>query len=42
MILSNSGDNSKEIYEYVIDGEIVKIEKLLFKFVFRIGEIFWI
>jgi hypothetical protein len=35
----SSVDNSNEIYEYDIDSEIIKIEKSLFKFVFRIGGI---
>jgi hypothetical protein len=39
MILSNSADNSNEIYEYDIDSEITKIKKSLFKFAFRIDEI---
>jgi hypothetical protein len=42
MASSNFGDNSKGIYEYDIDSETIKIKKLLFKFVFRAGEIFWI
>jgi hypothetical protein len=40
MALSNFVDNPNGIYEYDIDSEIIKIKKLLFKFVFRIGEIF--
>jgi hypothetical protein len=42
MTLLSSVDNPNGIYEYDIDSEIIKIEKLLFKFVFRAGEIFWI
>jgi hypothetical protein len=42
MVLSNFTDNSNGIYENDIDSEIVKIGRLLFKFDFRIGEIFWI
>jgi hypothetical protein len=42
MILTNSVDNSNGIYEYAIDSEIVKIERLLFKIVFKAGGIFWI
>jgi hypothetical protein len=42
MALSNSVDNPNGIYEYDIDSEIAKIEKLLFKFVSKIGGIFWI
>jgi hypothetical protein len=42
MASTNSVDNSNEIYEYDIDSEIIKIERLLFKFVFRIDGIFWI
>jgi hypothetical protein len=39
IILTSSVDNSNGIYEYDIDSETVKIEKLLFKLAFRIGEI---
>jgi hypothetical protein len=42
MALSSFGDNPKGIYEYDIDSEIVKIKKLLFKFVSKIDGIFWI
>jgi hypothetical protein len=42
MILSNSGDNPKKIYEYHIDSEILKLKKLLFKFASKIGGISWI
>jgi hypothetical protein len=42
IILTNFVDNSNRIYEYDIDREIIKIRKLLFKFVFRIGRIFGI
>jgi hypothetical protein len=42
MALSNFVDNPNGIYEYDIGSEIIKIKRLLFKFVFRIGEIFWI
>jgi hypothetical protein len=40
IILSSSVDNPNGIYEYDIDGEIIKIEKSLFKFAFGIGNIF--
>jgi hypothetical protein len=42
IILMNSVDNSNEIYEYDIDSETIKIERSLFKFVFRVGGIFWV
>jgi hypothetical protein len=42
MILSSSGDNPNGIYEYGIDSETTKIERLLFKFVSRAGGISWI
>jgi hypothetical protein len=42
MILSNSVDNSNGIYEYDIDSETIKIEKSLYKFASKIGDIFWI
>jgi hypothetical protein len=42
IISTNSVDNSNGIYEYDIDSEIIKIEKSLFKFAFKAGEISWI
>jgi hypothetical protein len=42
MALTSSVDNSNGIYEYDIDNEIIKIRRLLFKLVFRIGGISWI
>jgi hypothetical protein len=36
----NSVDNPNGIYEYDIDNKIIKIERLLFKFVFKVGGIF--
>jgi hypothetical protein len=40
MVISNFVDNPNGIYEYDIDNEIIKIERSLFEFVFKIGDIF--
>jgi hypothetical protein len=42
MALSSFVDNLNGIYEYDIDSEIAKIERLLFKLVFKIDGISWI
>jgi hypothetical protein len=42
MTLLNSVNNPNGIYEYDIDSEIIKIERLLFKLASKIDEIFWI
>jgi hypothetical protein len=42
MASTSSVDNPNGIYEYDIDSETAKVERLLFKLVFRIGGIFWI